>query len=104
VPISSILVFFIIEVRRTAWREKLARPFVLRQSNPGRYFRTSCGPAPPDLSRDYWESSACAARLAALGVFKVDAALLYVPAALASTDLILNGVFERHPSRRYICV
>ncbi len=35
-----------------------------------------------------------------LGVFKVDAALLYVPAALASTDLILNGVFERHPELR----
>ncbi len=35
-----------------------------------------------------------------LGVFKVDAVLLYVPAALASTDLILNGVFERHPGLR----
>jgi hypothetical protein len=26
--------------------------------------------------------------------------LLYVPAALACTDLILNGVFERHPDLR----
>jgi predicted TIM-barrel fold metal-dependent hydrolase len=36
----------------------------------------------------------------ALGVFAVDAALLYVPAALACTDLILHGVFERHPKLR----
>jgi len=35
-----------------------------------------------------------------LGVFAVDAVLLYVPAALACTDLILNGVFERHPDLR----
>jgi hypothetical protein len=35
-----------------------------------------------------------------LGVFAVDAALLYVPAALACTDLILHGVFERHPELR----
>jgi hypothetical protein len=35
-----------------------------------------------------------------LGVFAVDAVLLYVPAALACTDLILNGVFERHPGLR----
>ena len=35
-----------------------------------------------------------------LGVFAVDAALLYVPAALACTDLILHGVFERHPGLR----
>jgi predicted TIM-barrel fold metal-dependent hydrolase len=35
-----------------------------------------------------------------LGVFAVDAALLYVPAALACTDLILHGVFERHPKLR----
>jgi hypothetical protein len=35
-----------------------------------------------------------------LGVFAVDAALLYVPAALACTDLILGGVFERHPGLR----
>ncbi len=35
-----------------------------------------------------------------LGVFAVDAALLYVPAALACTDLILHGVFERHPQLR----
>ena len=35
-----------------------------------------------------------------LGVFAVDSVLLYVPAALACTDLILNGVFERHPELR----
>jgi predicted TIM-barrel fold metal-dependent hydrolase len=35
-----------------------------------------------------------------LGVFAVDAVLLYVPAALACTDLILNGVLERHPGLR----
>lgn len=34
------------------------------------------------------------------GVSAVDAALLYVPAALACTDLILNGVLERHPGLR----
>jgi hypothetical protein len=35
-----------------------------------------------------------------LGVFAVDSVLLYVPAALACTDLILNGVLERHPGLR----
>jgi hypothetical protein len=35
-----------------------------------------------------------------LGVFAVDTVLLYVPAALACTDLILNGVLERHPGLR----
>ncbi len=35
-----------------------------------------------------------------LGVFAVDAVFLYVPAALACTDLILNGVLERHPELR----
>jgi predicted TIM-barrel fold metal-dependent hydrolase len=35
-----------------------------------------------------------------LGVFALDAVLLYVPAALACTDLILNGVLERHPDLR----
>jgi predicted TIM-barrel fold metal-dependent hydrolase len=35
-----------------------------------------------------------------LGVFAVDTVLLYVPAALACTDLILHGVFERHPELR----
>jgi predicted TIM-barrel fold metal-dependent hydrolase len=35
-----------------------------------------------------------------LGVFAVDSIFLYVPAALACTDLILNGVFERHPDLR----
>lgn len=35
-----------------------------------------------------------------LGVFAIDTVLLYVPAALACTDLILNGVFERHPDLR----
>jgi predicted TIM-barrel fold metal-dependent hydrolase len=35
-----------------------------------------------------------------LGVFAVDAVMLYVPAALACTDLILNGVLERHPDLR----
>jgi hypothetical protein len=30
----------------------------------------------------------------------VDAVLIYVAAALACTDLILNGVFERHPELR----
>jgi predicted TIM-barrel fold metal-dependent hydrolase len=35
-----------------------------------------------------------------LGVSAVDAVLLYVPAALACTDLILNGVFQRHPGLR----
>jgi hypothetical protein len=35
-----------------------------------------------------------------LGVFAVDAVFLYVPAALAVTDLILNGVLERHPGLR----
>jgi hypothetical protein len=35
-----------------------------------------------------------------LGVFAIDATLLYVPAALSCTDLILNGVFERHPNLR----
>jgi hypothetical protein len=35
-----------------------------------------------------------------LGVFAVDAIFLYVPAALALTDLILNGVLERHPDLR----
>jgi len=35
-----------------------------------------------------------------LGVYAVDAVLLYVPAALACTDLILNGVLERHPGLR----
>ena len=34
------------------------------------------------------------------GVFALDAVFLYVPAALATTDLILNGVFERHPRLR----
>jgi predicted TIM-barrel fold metal-dependent hydrolase len=35
-----------------------------------------------------------------LGVFAIDTVLLYVPAALACTDLILNGVLERHPDLR----
>jgi len=35
-----------------------------------------------------------------LGNFAVDTVFLYVPAALACTDLILNGVFERHPDLR----
>jgi predicted TIM-barrel fold metal-dependent hydrolase len=35
-----------------------------------------------------------------LGNFAVDTVFLYVPAALACTDLILNGVFERHPGLR----
>jgi predicted TIM-barrel fold metal-dependent hydrolase len=35
-----------------------------------------------------------------LGVFALDSVLLYVPAALACTDLILNGVLERHPDLR----
>ncbi len=35
-----------------------------------------------------------------LGVFAVDSVLLYVPAALACTDLILNGVLERNPDLR----
>ncbi len=35
-----------------------------------------------------------------LGVFAVDTVFLYVPAALACTDLILNGVLERHPDLR----
>ncbi len=35
-----------------------------------------------------------------LGVSAVDSVLLYVPAALACTDLILNGVLERHPDLR----
>jgi len=35
-----------------------------------------------------------------LGVFAVDTIFLYVPAALACTDLILNGVLERHPRLR----
>jgi predicted TIM-barrel fold metal-dependent hydrolase len=35
-----------------------------------------------------------------LGVSAVDTVLLYVPAALALTDLILNGVLERHPELR----
>ncbi len=34
------------------------------------------------------------------GVFALDAVFLYVPAALATTDLILNGVFARHPKLR----
>jgi predicted TIM-barrel fold metal-dependent hydrolase len=34
------------------------------------------------------------------GVFALDSVFLYVPAALAATDLILNGVFERHPALR----
>jgi predicted TIM-barrel fold metal-dependent hydrolase len=34
------------------------------------------------------------------GVFALDSIFLYVPAALATTDLILNGVFERHPGLR----
>jgi predicted TIM-barrel fold metal-dependent hydrolase len=34
------------------------------------------------------------------GVFALDAVFLYVPAALATTDLILNGVFSRHPGLR----
>ena len=33
-------------------------------------------------------------------MFAVDSVLLYVPAALACTDLILNGVLERHPDLR----
>jgi hypothetical protein len=32
--------------------------------------------------------------------FALDTVFLYVPAALATTDLILNGVFERHPKLR----
>jgi predicted TIM-barrel fold metal-dependent hydrolase len=32
--------------------------------------------------------------------FALDTVFLYVPAALATTDLILNGVFERHPALR----
>jgi len=35
-----------------------------------------------------------------LGISPIDSVLLYVPAALACTDLILNGVFERHPDLR----
>ena len=35
-----------------------------------------------------------------LGISPVDSVLLYVPAALACTDLILNGVLERHPGLR----
>jgi predicted TIM-barrel fold metal-dependent hydrolase len=35
-----------------------------------------------------------------LGVFAVDAVFLYVPAALCCTDLILNGVLQRHPDLR----
>src|SRR5262249_59294126 len=35
-----------------------------------------------------------------LGVSAVDTIFLYVPAALACTDLILNGVLERHPRLR----
>jgi predicted TIM-barrel fold metal-dependent hydrolase len=35
-----------------------------------------------------------------LGTFVVDSVFLYVPAALACTDLILNGVLERHPDLR----
>ena len=35
-----------------------------------------------------------------LGVAAVDAVLLHVPVALACTDLILNGVLERHPDLR----
>ncbi len=35
-----------------------------------------------------------------LGVSAIDSVLLYVPAALACTDLILNGVFERHADLR----
>ncbi len=34
------------------------------------------------------------------GVFVLDSVFLYVPAALASTDLILGGVFSRHPELR----
>ncbi|MGH7286601.1 MAG: amidohydrolase family protein [Myxococcota bacterium] len=34
------------------------------------------------------------------GNFALDTVFLYVPAALATTDLILNGVFERHPELR----
>ena len=34
------------------------------------------------------------------GVFVLDSVFLYVPAALATTDLILNGVFARHPGLR----
>ena len=34
------------------------------------------------------------------GVFVLDSVFLYVPAALATTDLILNGVFSRHPELR----
>jgi hypothetical protein len=34
------------------------------------------------------------------GVFVLDSVFLYVPAALAATDLILNGVFARHPGLR----
>jgi predicted TIM-barrel fold metal-dependent hydrolase len=34
------------------------------------------------------------------GVFAIDTVLLYVPAALSLTDMILNGVFERHPELR----
>jgi predicted TIM-barrel fold metal-dependent hydrolase len=34
------------------------------------------------------------------GNFTLDTVFLYVPAALATTDLILNGVFERHPELR----
>jgi hypothetical protein len=35
-----------------------------------------------------------------LGVFAIDAVLIHVPAALACTDLILNGVLERHRDLR----
>ena len=35
-----------------------------------------------------------------LGVFAVDAVLIHVPVSLACTDLILNGVLERHPDLR----
>lgn len=34
------------------------------------------------------------------GVFALDSIFLYVPAALATTDLILNGILDRHPSLR----
>jgi len=35
-----------------------------------------------------------------LGVFAIDAVLIHVPVSLACTDLILNGVLERHPDLR----
>jgi predicted TIM-barrel fold metal-dependent hydrolase len=56
------------------------------------YVERDAAPAGPREPRDDGRREAAA--------FALDTVFLYVPAALATTDLILNGVFERNPGLR----